>query len=93
MLTLYSKNNCGYCVQAKGLLKNNDIPFEEINIDTDDTAREFVINEGHRTMPQIYHNGKLFVAGGFAGLRELGAEAIKEQLGTATVDVESLGSL
>jgi len=54
MLTLYSKNNCGYCLQAKALLKNNDIPFEEVNIDTDDVAREFVINEGHRTMPQIY---------------------------------------
>lgn len=93
MLTLYSKNNCGYCLQAKGLLRNNDIPFEEINIDTDDVAREFVINEGHRTMPQIYRDGKLFVEGGFTGLQTLGVEAIKEQLGTATVDVGSLGSL
>jgi glutaredoxin len=88
MLTLYSKNNCGYCLQAKALLKNNDIPFEEVNIDTDDVAREFVINEGHRTMPQIYREGKLFVEGGFAGLNELGVDTIKTKLG-----LTSLGSL
>jgi len=88
MLTLYSKNNCGYCLQAKALLKNNDIPFEEVNIDTDDVAREFVINEGHRTMPQIYQEGKLFVEGGFAGLSELGVDTIKTKLG-----LTSLGSL
>lgn len=88
MLTLYSKNNCGYCLQAKALLKNNDIPFEEVNIDTDDVAREFVINEGHRTMPQIYREGKLFVEGGYAGLSELGVDTIKTKLG-----LTSLGSL
>jgi glutaredoxin len=88
MLTLYSKNNCGYCLQAKALLKNNDIPFEEVNIDTDDVAREFVINEGHRTMPQIYREGKLFVEGGFVGLSELGVDTIKTKLG-----LTSLGSL
>ena len=88
MLTLYSKNNCGYCLQAKALLKNNDSPFEEVNIDTDDVAREFVINEGHRTMPQIYREGKLFVEGGFAGLNELGVDTIKTKLG-----LTSLGSL
>jgi thioredoxin reductase (NADPH) len=88
MLTLYSKNNCGYCLQAKALLKNNDIPFEEVNIDTDDVAREFVINEGHRTMPQIYREGKLFVEGGSAGLNELGVDTIKTKLG-----LTSLGSL
>jgi len=88
MLTLYSKNNCGYCLQAKALLKNNDIPFEEVNIDTDDVAREFVITEGHRTMPQIYREGKLFVEGGFAGLNELGVDTIKTKLG-----LTSLGSL
>lgn len=81
MLTLYSKNNCGYCLQAKALLKNNDIPFEEVNIDTDDVAREFVINEGHRTMPQIYREGALFVDGGYQGLSGMGVDTIKTKLG------------
>lgn len=88
MLTLYTKNNCGYCIQAKTLLKNNDIPFEEVNIETDTTARDFVISEGHRTMPQIYKDGKLFVEGGFTGLKDLGVDTIKTKLG-----LTSLGSL
>ena len=88
MLTLYTKNNCGYCLQAKALLKNNDIPFEEVNIETDTNAKEFVITEGHRTMPQIYKDGKLFVEGGFQGLTNLGVDTIKTKLG-----LSSLGSL
>jgi glutaredoxin len=88
MLTLYTKNNCGYCIQAKTLLKNNDIPFEEVNIETDTNAKEFVITEGHRTMPQIYKDGKLFVEGGFTGLKDLGVDTIKTKLG-----LTSLGSL
>lgn len=93
MLTVYTKKNCGYCMQAKALLKNNDIPYEEVNIEENTEARDFVINEGHRTMPQIYHNGKLFVDGGFTGLNSLGVEGIKEQLGRVSVDVHNLGSL
>lgn len=88
MLTLYTKNNCGYCLQAKALLKNNDIPFEEVNIEVDATAKDFVITEGHRTMPQIYKDGKLFVEGGFTGLKDLGVDTIKTKLG-----LTSLGSL
>lgn len=88
MLTLYTKNNCGFCLQAKALLKNNDIPYTEVNIEEDAEAMTFVVNEGHRTMPQIYQNDKLFVEGGFTGLRDLGVDAIKTRLGLV-----SLGSL
>jgi glutaredoxin len=75
-------------LQAKALLKTNDIPYEEINIETDESAKTFVINEGHRTMPQIYNDGKLFVEGGFTGLRDMGVDDIKTKLG-----LNSLGSL
>lgn len=85
MLTIYTKNNCGYCVQTKALLKNNDIPFDEINIENDTDARNFVINEGHRTMPQIYKADKLFVEGGFTGLKDLGIDTIKAKLGLSTL--------
>tara|TARA_A200000113_G_scaffold175539_1_gene160722 strand:+ start:226 stop:411 length:186 start_codon:yes stop_codon:yes gene_type:complete len=43
---------------AKSLLKSKNIQFEEINIEEKPEARDFVINEGHRTMPQIYINDK-----------------------------------
>ena len=56
-IVVYSKNMCGYCVKAKSVLKNKGLEFEEINIEEKPEAREFVINEGHRTMPQIYIDG------------------------------------
>ena len=68
MITVYSKNNCPYCVQAKNLLKFKGFEYEEIKIDEVPEAREFVLAEGHRTVPQIYKDGKLLVEGGFQGL-------------------------
>jgi glutaredoxin 3 len=74
MITVYSKNQCPYCDQAKALLKSRDIVFEEIKIDENSEAREFIVGEGHRTVPQIYQDGKLLVAGGFQGLAKQPAE-------------------
>ena len=68
MITVYSKNNCPYCVQAKNLLKSKGVAFEEINIEEQPEAREFILAEGHRTLPQIYQDGKILVAGGYMGL-------------------------
>ena len=74
MITVYSKNNCPYCVQAKNLLKQKDIVFEEINIETTPGAREFIMAEGQRTVPQIYQDGKLLVEGGYMGLAKQAPE-------------------
>ena len=68
MITIYSKNNCTFCDKAKGLLKLKGVTFEEIKIDESSEAREFVIGEGHRTVPQIYQDGKLLIEGGYQGL-------------------------
>ena len=80
-LTVYSKNHCPYCDQAKALLKNKGFAFEEIKIDEDADAREFVMSQGHRTVPQIYFKGDLFVEGGFQGLSKLSTDEIKQRLG------------
>lgn len=80
MLTVYSKNNCPFCVQAKNLLKLKNIQFEEINIEEQPEARQFVLEQGHRTVPQIYKDGKLFVEGGFQGLSKLTEDQLKEKL-------------
>ena len=69
MVTVYSKNNCPFCDQAKNLLKLKGIDYSEIKIDEDPTAREFVLSKGHRTVPQIYQDGELLVEGGFQGLQ------------------------
>lgn len=80
MLTVYSKNHCPFCDQAKALLKSKDISFNEIKIDEDAEAKDFIIKEGHRTVPQIYKDGKLFVQGGFQGLRALNEDQLKEAI-------------
>ena len=77
MLTVYSKNNCPFCVQAKNLLTLKGIEFEEINIEKQPEAREFIVSEGHRTVPQIYKDGGLFVQGGFQGLQKLTEDELR----------------
>jgi glutaredoxin 3 len=67
---VYSKNNCPFCVQAKNLLTLKGVEYTEVRIDQDTAAREFVLAEGHRTVPQIYKDGKLLVEGGFQGLQK-----------------------
>ena len=81
MLTVYSKANCPFCVQAKNLLTLKGIEYEEVRIDLDPAAREFVLSEGHRTVPQIYKDGKVFVEGGFQGLSKLTESELKERVG------------
>ena len=80
MLTIYSKNMCPFCDHAKNYLKQNDIPYQEINIEHDADARNFVMSQGHRTVPQIYIDGEIFVAGGWEGLSKMKANEIKDRL-------------
>jgi glutaredoxin len=68
MITVYSKNNCPFCTQAKNLLTLKGVGYTEIKIDEDASAKEFVLAEGHRTVPQLYKDGKLLVEGGYQGL-------------------------
>jgi len=81
MLTVYSKNHCPFCDQAKALLKKKNIAFEEVKIDENTDARQFIMEAGHRTVPQIYRDGKLFVEGGYTGLARLTEEEINQRLG------------
>jgi len=80
MLTIYSKTVCPYCVQAKNYLKVKNINFREINIEEDAEAREFIQSQGHRTVPQIYMDGKIFVEGGWTGLSKMSAEDILAEI-------------
>lgn len=80
MLTVYSKTVCPYCVQAKNYLKSKNINFREINIEEDAEARDFIVSQGHRTVPQIYMDGKIFVEGGWQGLSKMTAEEIFSEI-------------
>lgn len=80
MLTIYSKNNCSYCTNAKQYLERKNISYREVNIDADPEAREFVLNQGHRAMPQIYMDGKIFVEGGWTGLSKMSTDDIISEI-------------
>lgn len=81
MLTVYSKTVCPYCVNAKNLLKARGIDFLEVNIEEDAAAKDFMVSQGHRTVPQLYLNGELFVEGGWTGLSKLTPNELNEKLG------------
>ena len=77
MITVYSKDPCPFCVQAKRLLEARGVEYTEVRIDQDEAARQFVLSQGHRTVPQLYKDGKLFVEGGFQGLSKLTEEELR----------------
>ena len=80
MLTIYSKNNCPFCVMAKNYLESKNINFREINIELDPESREFIQRQGLRTVPQIFMDGKIFVEGGWTGLSKMTAEDIISEI-------------
>lgn len=80
MLTIYSKTQCPNCVNAKNFLNAKGIEFEEKNIEEDHEAREFILDQGHRSVPQIYFGHRLFVEGGWAGLSKMTKEEIQESI-------------
>jgi glutaredoxin 3 len=58
--TIYTKDNCTFCVQAKTLMKIRGIDYEELNMQTQPTMRSELmekcekINVVPRTVPQIW---------------------------------------
>jgi glutaredoxin len=83
VITIYSKNNCPFCVKAKNLLKLKGVSYEEIRIDemSNVAHKEFIVAEGHRTVPQIYQDGKLLVEGGYTGLAKQSEEFFNQLKG------------
>ena len=66
---LWSKYNCPYCDQAKALLKQKGIPFEEKKIGDGYTKEELLeAIPTARTVPQIFLGEEL--VGGFQELKK-----------------------
>jgi glutaredoxin len=65
---VWSKDQCPYCDQAKALLKQKGIEFEERNMSRDWTREQLLeAVPTARTVPQIFVNEEL--VGGFTELR------------------------
>jgi mycoredoxin len=54
-LTMYTTPWCGYCSRLKTILKASGISYDEVDIDQDNAAAEFVgsVNGGNHTVPTV----------------------------------------
>jgi glutaredoxin 3 len=67
---VWSKDQCGNCVMAKNLLRNEGVEYEERNISTGSWTREQLLAAvpHARTLPQIFLNNNLI--GGYEQLKK-----------------------
>jgi glutaredoxin 3 len=66
--TVWSKDACPFCVQAKALLESRGIEFEERNVNKDWTREQLLeAVPTARTLPQIFLDNNYI--GGFTELR------------------------
>ena len=69
MITVYGKDNCGYCTKAKNLLETKKIPFTYLKIGEDIGINEFKEQYPDvRTVPFILNRD--MAIGGFDNLQE-----------------------
>ena len=58
MYKVYGTRICLYCDKAENLLKTKDLPFEKIYINEDDDAKSYIVEQGFKTVPQIWLDDK-----------------------------------
>ncbi|MGM0379676.1 MAG: glutaredoxin domain-containing protein [Bacillota bacterium] len=67
---IFTWSYCPFCVEAKDILKDKNIKFEEVVIDRDQKALDNLANETNcSTVPQIFVEDKFI--GGCDDLKEL----------------------
>ena len=54
-ITMYSTTWCGYCRRLKTQLDREGIPYNEVNIEEDETSASFVesVNGGNQFVPTV----------------------------------------
>lgn len=58
-ITVYTTNSCPYCVMMKNYLKDQGLPFKEVNVQQDQrAANKLVATTGHLGVPQTEVNGQ-----------------------------------
>ncbi len=54
-VVMYVSSWCPYCVRAKAILQRKGVAWREVNIETDPSLRQHMIETtGRRTVPQIF---------------------------------------
>jgi glutaredoxin len=57
-LVVFSKDNCPACTQLKTKLSEQNKDFLEVRIDKSESAREYIISKGFRSMPVVFLDGE-----------------------------------
>jgi glutaredoxin 3 len=79
-IKVYSRDHCPYCDQLKSWLKEHNISFEEILVNTKEAVEQFKEDcPGQNTVPQILIDGKL-IEGGHDGFMESEEKDLLEAL-------------
>lgn len=67
MITIYTRDNCEYCIQAKTVMQNRNIPFTERKLGTDFLREDIkIMFPNATTYPIIVENATGRVIGGFS---------------------------
>ncbi|RST75083.1 glutaredoxin family protein [Siminovitchia acidinfaciens] len=58
-VTVYTTTRCPYCVMLKNFLMEREIPFNEVNVESDPEKMQELINKtGQMGVPQTEINGQ-----------------------------------
>ena len=79
MITIYTKDNCQFCDMAKSLLESRDVAFNTINVSEKSEARDFLIENGYRSVPQIFR-GTTHIPGGYQGIAAMSEEEFNTKI-------------
>ena len=61
-VTVYTTNTCRYCVMLKNFLNDQNIPFQEVNVQQDQRSmHQLMAATGQLGVPQTEINGKWIV--------------------------------
>ena len=80
MIKVYESNYCPYCIRAKDYLDLLGIEYESVNIQKDTEARDFFLQGGYRTVPQMFVNDKLLCEDGSDGLVKMTKKEIQNKI-------------
>jgi glutaredoxin 3 len=72
-VTVYTKQQCPFCVRAKRLLDKKGVAYDEVSVEGNDDLRTWLVEKsGQMTVPQIFVGERSL--GGFSDIDALDRE-------------------
>ena len=60
-IIMYSLPTCHHCIEAKAWFEENNIEYEDINVEADEKAKEMKEKTGSLATPTFIINGKVVI--------------------------------